>query len=80
MIVTITGVFGLLMILAAFAANEFGFVKIKSYTYNTLNLLGAVFLGVYAFVLKNMVFVVLEIIWAAIALYFIGKLTFKVRK
>lgn len=72
--ITVVGILGLVMILAAFASNEFGLLERKSYPYNGLNLVGSVMLGAYAYALSNAVFVALEVIWAAISIYFIIKL------
>jgi len=74
MLIILTGITGLLLILFAFIANEFNFLARKSYSYNIINLFGAFFLGVYAFRLGNEIFVALEIVWGAVATYFIFKI------
>jgi fluoride ion exporter CrcB/FEX len=77
MITLVIGVIGLVGILSGFALNEFNIISRESYTYNIINLFGALMLGIYAYLLNNWIFVILEIVWIGITLYIMGKKYFK---
>jgi O-antigen ligase len=77
---TTIGIVGLVLILFGFIANELNFIKRRSYTYNIVNFFGALFLGIYAFLLGNKIFVFLEVVWVAISLYFIFKVYYMRQK
>ena len=62
------GAIGLLMLLVAFALNEFGFLQTKSSFYNIFNAIGAFLLAIYALYIGSMIFLVLEILWGVFAL------------
>lgn len=68
------GSIGLLLLLAAFYLNVTKKVVRNTFTYNGLNLAGALILVYYAFVLDSKIFIVLESIWALISLYFLIRL------
>jgi len=42
-----------------------------TFTYNSLNFIGSIILVYYAYTINSIVFIILNITWAAIALYFI---------
>ena len=65
------GVFGLLLLLAAFVLNAKKHTKRRSLMYNGLNFLGSMIMGVYAIAKDSTAFILLEFIWAIIALYFL---------
>ncbi len=59
--------------LVAFALQKFGLLRESSLAYDLLNLLGAAFLTWYAVLLHSWPFIVLEGIWALVALWYVGK-------
>ena len=67
------GSVGALLLLVAFALEKFGVLKNDSSAYDVLNLVGAGFLTWYAFLLNCWPFIILEGVWALVALYYIGK-------
>jgi hypothetical protein len=52
------GVVGLLILLAGFTVEHFGAVKRKSFYFNFSNLIGSLLLGVYAYALFALYFLV----------------------
>jgi len=69
----IIGSIGAAILLLAFALEQFGVVSDKSYAYDGANVLGSALLGYYAWVGQVWPFIVLEAVWALVALYYIGK-------
>ncbi|MFH1239607.1 MAG: hypothetical protein V1672_00125 [Candidatus Diapherotrites archaeon] len=69
----IIGMVGLGILLLAFALNHGKHKKRFSFTYNGLNLIGSLMLVYYAYTINAIVFIILNITWAFIALYFIVK-------
>jgi hypothetical protein len=65
---TLIGVAGASILLVAFVANEFHFWTTESFTYDLANLVGAGLLGWYAYLIGSVPFVILEGVWAAVAL------------
>ena len=64
---------GMLMVLAAFAAETRGIVSSRSFNYLVLMAIGEALLTVRAYVTKEWPFAVLGGIWAAFAIYSILK-------
>ena len=60
---------GALLILAAFAAAQFGRLDQRSRAYLWLNLLGSAILAVLAYVESQWGFLLLETVWAAVSLW-----------
>ena len=60
---------GALLILAAFAAAQFGRLDQHSRAYLWLNLLGSAILAVLAYVESQWGFLLLETVWAAVSLW-----------
>lgn len=60
-------VIGALLILAGFAAAQFGWLDQRSRTYLWLNLVGSVILAYLAIVEQQWGFVLLETVWAAVS-------------
>ena len=60
---------GALLILAAFAAAQFGWLTVSSRTYLFLNLVGAVVLTYLAWEEEQWGFLLLEVVWAAVSLW-----------
>ena len=56
-------VVGALLILVAFAAAQFGMVQRSAYNYLLTNLVGAVILGVVAYLDQDWGFFILEVAW-----------------
>jgi hypothetical protein len=65
---SIIGVFGLLMILMAFAFNLFHFLSQRSIPYNLLNILGSAMLAYYAIILSSIPFLILQIVWGLLSI------------
>jgi len=62
------GTAGLVLLLIAFLLNELDKVDENSITYNILNLIGSVSLIFYAYKLNSIIFIILNIVWAGVAL------------
>jgi uncharacterized membrane protein len=62
-------ILGAVAILAAYALAQFRLVNQQSYAYNVLNLLGAVALGVIAYVERLWGFFLLEAAWSLVAVW-----------
>lgn len=62
-------VVGALLILAAFAATQFGRLDQHSRTYLVLNVVGSAILAVLAYLDSNWGFLLLESVWAAVSLW-----------
>ncbi|CAN5124295.1 MAG: CBU_0592 family membrane protein [Thermoleophilaceae bacterium] len=60
---------GALLILAAFAAAQFGRLDQHSRAYLVLNLVGSGVLAVLAYVESQWGFLLLEVVWAAVSLW-----------
>jgi len=67
------GVLGLLILLAGFFIEHMGNVRRKGVYFNGANVIGSILLGIYAYNIGSMLFVVLQGIWALFALYFLMK-------
>lgn len=66
--ITFIGVFGAFLLLVAFIENEYKKFKTNSLAYDLLNLIGAGLLTIYAYLLGSVPFLILEGIWALVAL------------
>lgn len=58
---------GAMLILAAFAAAQFGWLKLDSYSYLVLNLAGSIVLAYLAWHEKQWGFLLLETVWAVVS-------------
>ncbi len=64
----IIGFVGMFMILFAFLMNQFHKWNVDSISYNIFNALGGTLLAAYSIVMKSYPFVVLNVIWAIVAI------------
>ena len=62
-------VIGALLILAGFAAAQFGWLRVDSRAYLVLNLLGSLVLAYLAWEERQWGFLLLESVWAAVSLW-----------
>lgn len=60
-------ILGAVAILVAYALAQFNVVDRRSYSYNLLNLVGAIVLGVIAYVERLWGFFLLEVAWGLVA-------------
>lgn len=67
------GVVGLVVLLSAFVANAFGKLTATSVWYQLGNFVGSGILAVYAYLIESWVFLPLEIVWAAVALWALAR-------
>lgn len=67
------GSVGLILLLSAFAANVAGRLDADTVLYEVLNLLGSSILGVYSVLIEAWVFLPLEVAWAGVAAWSLGK-------
>jgi len=65
---TIIGIIGLFLILTAFFLENSGRLNRKDIKYDSLNLIGATFLIIYAINLKSTIFIILNGAWLLISL------------
>ena len=70
-------VVGALLILAAFAAAQFGWMRVDSRVYLALNLVGSVILAYLALEEEQWGFVLLETVWAAVSLWSLVRVTIR---
>ncbi len=66
-------VIGALLILAGFAAAQFGKLDVESKTYLWLNLVGSVILAALAYHEKQWGFLLLEGVWAIVSAYSLAR-------
>jgi len=66
--ITIIGVVGAIVILVAFFLNETHRISDDDLIYDCLNLVGTLFLVIYAIELKSLPFLILNSIWFVVAL------------
>lgn len=76
-IISVLGWYGVLAILAAYALVTFNVVVVKSYTYQLLNLSGAIGLVVVATSRKDVQPAALNVIWSIVAVIAIVQLAIK---
>ncbi|MCD6015493.1 MAG: hypothetical protein K0R88_1577 [Solirubrobacterales bacterium] len=67
-------VVGALLVLAGFAAAQFGWLRVDSRTYLLLNLLGSAVLSYLAWHEEQWGFLLLEAVWAAVSLWSLVRL------
>ena len=68
MYVTFIGILGALIILLCFVANEFNKIDRHPFVYDIGNVIGSLLLSGYAYLLGSWPFLVLNVIWAVVAL------------
>jgi hypothetical protein len=72
--IQIVSLIGALLILAAYAANQFGVLTPSNGSYSVLNLFGAAILTVVAWAEEQYGFLLLEAVWTAVSLWAVMKL------
>ncbi|MFA6065466.1 MAG: hypothetical protein WCW44_02805 [archaeon] len=65
------GIAGMVILLFAFTLNVKKHTKRRTILFNSLNFIGAMLLFVYALLIQSQVFMALQLIWAAVAIYFV---------
>ncbi len=65
----IVGIIGLVLLLVAFVFEEFTSLAQDSMFFNLLNIVGSIGLGYYALILGSIPFIILEVVWGAVALW-----------
>ena len=65
----IVGVIGLILLLISFIFEEFTSLAPDSLVFNLLNIFGSIGLGFYAYTLGSIPFLILEVVWASVALW-----------
>lgn len=60
---------GALLILVGYAGEQFGWLSARRASYNVVNAVGSIILGIIALRPFQLGFVILEFAWAAISLY-----------
>ena len=73
MLNSIIGIIGMCFILAGFFLEDSGKLNRKDYKYQIINLSGASLLFYYSYTLNSVVFMILNAVWAAVALYYLMK-------
>jgi len=68
MIDTLIGILGALLVLVCFVANELNVLDRHSLIYDVGNVLGSVLLIIYAYLIGSWPFLILNAVWAAVAL------------
>jgi hypothetical protein len=67
--VSVIGIIGMLVILAAFALNLFKIITQDKITYCVLNILGSTLLGINAYFINSIPFLILQIVWILFSAY-----------
>jgi hypothetical protein len=68
-VLQIVSVLGALMILLAYAANQFRFIGPSNLSYALLNFVGSLVLAVIAVIEVQWGFILLEVVWALVSLW-----------
>ena len=66
--VLVLGALGLVVLLIAFVIEH---LKRERFYFDLLNLIGSLILGVYAVLIKNIIFIILEFLWAVFSLFYL---------
>lgn len=66
-ITTFIGVIGAVLVLVAFALNEWGKLDHDDVSYDALNAIGGACLAFYAYLLGSVPFLILNLIWTGVA-------------
>lgn len=66
----IGGITGLVLLLAAFIASEKKIIRANGRYFSLVNATGSILLGLYAWNANVWIFLILESVWAVVALYF----------
>ena len=67
-IVTLIGVVGAVLLLAAFIGDAINVMEDEGFWYNLVNFLGAALLTWYAVLINSVPFIVIETVWALVGL------------
>jgi len=73
LMVTIIGTVGLCFVLTAFILENFGLFQNRPRCFNIMTLTGSLFLIYYSWVLGSWIFIILNMVWIAFAVYFLIK-------
>lgn len=72
-ITNLLGIIGFVILIIALIFNSGRNTKKRIILYYTLQLIGAGLLGAYAYFTNSQIFLVLEIVWVLVAIYFLYK-------
>ena len=67
MVILLIGILGMILILTAFAMNEWKQWRANSKYYDIFNAVGALLLGIYAYLIGSIPFLILNAIWFIVA-------------
>ena len=79
LILNIIGVIGLVILLVALILNVRKRTRQRVTLYYLMQLVGAGFLCIYAYLTSSQIFFVLQGIWVLVSLYFLYEITFSVK-
>ena len=68
-ITTSIGIVGATIVLVGFTLNQFGKISVDSKIYDSMNVVGPLFLIYYAYLLESYPFLILNTVWAAASLW-----------
>ncbi len=65
------GTLGLVVLLVGFIVEHLGASKGRRFYFNLFNMIGSVLLGIYAVLIGNIIFIILEFVWAGFSMWYL---------